>query len=325
MSFALAGTAFSDEISTKEPRWKQLSQAYGFIVAQQTSLELIEKKYPGLAKDVRGAWFSFSSTALGESIKGVEERLAKLLGSKWSKYKKDMIAQIDTLVGGQDFTRQQAVAFLQEVRQRARGGMPESILATLLSAHSRFSKNPGLELLTGWKQTFRTKGHPKAKGVDFSISFPLSWSKREGYRPNIIQFFQSDAGHGSITCILMVKNIPLPAGYNLSENELKEFFQSSELRHMVPEGGTFIDAKSIVLEGAPAGMLVFDQTVQRLDLTLTTRMTQFVTIQEKSMILIQFMIPKLPDSKESLDELQAKQRQNFGAIVNTLVLNDRYR
>ena len=203
--------------------------------------------------------------------------------------------------------------------------MPKPILATLLSAHPRFAKNPVLELLSGWKQTFRTKGHPKAKGVDLSISFPLSWSKREGYRPNIIQFFQSGAGHEPIMCALMVKNIPLPAGYELSEKELKEFFQPNELRHMFADGGTFIEAKSIVLEGAPAGMLVFDQTMQRLDITLTARITLFVTIRGKSMILVQFMIPKLPNSKESLDELQQKQLPVYRAIINTLVLNDKYR
>ena len=325
LTLALAGAASSGEISAKEPRWKQLSQAYGFVVAQQTSLELIEREFPDLAKDVKGAWFAFNSTALGESVKGVEAELARLLGQDWSKYNNDLTAQIDTLITGQDVTRQQAVAFLQEVRQRAIGELPESILATLLSAHTRFARNPGLELLEGWKQTFRTRGHPKAKGVDFSIAFPLSWSRREGNRPNVIQFFQSGAGHGPIMSSLMVRDIPLPAGYELSERELREFFHPNELRHMVPHGGEFIDARAISLEGAPAGILVSDQTIERLDMTVTTRMTQFVTIQEKSMIFFQFMINKLPDSNESLDELHKNQFPTYRAIVNTFVLNDSYR
>ena len=323
--FAFAGTAFSEEISTKESRWKQLSQAYGFVLGQQISLELIEQEFPDLAKDVRYAWFSFNSTALGESVKGVEEELSKMLGNRWSEYKKEMIAQMDMLIGEQDITRQQAVDFLQEVRQRSRGEMPESILATLLSAHSKFSKNPGLELSTGWKQTFRTKNHPKAKGVDFSISFPASWRKREGYRPNIIQFFESGAGYGPIMCSLMVKDIPLPDGYNLSERELKNFFHQNELKDLVPDGGMFIDAKTIVLEGAPAGMLISDQEMQRLDLTLSMRMTQFITIQEKSMIFIQFMVAKMPDSEESMDELQQKYLPIYRAIANTFVLNEKYK
>lgn len=322
---ALAGTAFSEEVSTKEPRLKQLSQAYGFVLGQQVSLELIEKKFPDLAKDVKDAWFAFNSTALGESVKGVEEELSRELGGTWPGYKKVMTAQLDSLIGGQELTRQQAVAFLQEVRQRAKGEVPESILAALLSAHPRFSENPALELSNGWKQTFRTKGHPKAKGVDFSISFPFSWSKQEGNRPNIIQFFRSGMGHGPAACDLMVKDIPLSAGYRPTEDELKEFFQPNELKGMVPDGGTFIDAKSIVLEGAPAGMLVSDHTTRRLDFKFRVRATQFITIQGESMIFIQFMVAKMPASKESLDELQQKYLPTYRTIVNTFVLNDKYK
>jgi len=319
LTFSLVGNVYGGEVSAKEPRWKQLSQAYGFVLGQQTSLELIEKKYPDLAKDTKSAWFAFNSTSLGESVKGVEKELSNLLGNKWPEYRKKMITQMETLVSGQDVTHEQAVAFLQEVHKRAKGEMPGSILAALLSAHPRFAENPGLELSRGWKQTFRTKGHPKAKGVDLSISFPASWSKREGYRPNIIQFFQSGAGHGPIMCSLMVKDLPLPAGYKPTENELKEFFQPNELKDMVPDGQRFIEAKSIVLEGAPAGMLVSDQTIQRLDLTLAMRMTQFITIHGRSMIFVQFMVAKTPDSKESLDDLQQKYLPTYRAIANTFV------
>jgi hypothetical protein len=321
----LAEGVLGEGMSTKEPRLKQLSQAYGFIIGQQASLEVIEQKFPNLAIDVKHAQFAFYSTALGDGAQGVKRELSILLGDKWLQYEKEISAQVKKLIEGQDLTRKQAIAFLEEVRERAKGKLPESILSTLLSAHPRFTENPGLELSAGWKQTFRTKGHPKAKGVDFSISFPASWSRREGYRPNIIQFFQSVVGHGPIMCNLMVKDIPLPAGYKPSNKEIKELFQPNELKDMVPEGGKFIDAKSIFLEGTPAGMLVSDQTVQRLDLTLEMRMTQFITIQEKSMIFIQFMVAKMDDSSESLDELQKKYLPTYKAIANTFILNDKYK
>ena len=171
--FAFAGTAFSEEMSTKESRWKQLSQAYGFVLGQQISLELIEQEFPNLAKDVRYAWFSFNSTALGESVKGVEEELSKMLGNWWSEYKKEMIAQMDMLIGEQDITRQQAVVFLQEVRQRSRGEMPESILATLLSAHSKFAKTPGWNCQPGGNKRFGQRITQRRKVLIFRFPFPL--------------------------------------------------------------------------------------------------------------------------------------------------------
>ena len=308
-----------------EPRRKQLSQAYGFICGQQASLELIRKKFPDLDKEVKQSWFAFNSSALGDSVKGVEAELSTELGEKWPEMKEKMATQMTETVGGQQFTREQATAFLADVKLRSKGELPESIRAALLSAHPRFANNSGLEISEGWKQTFRTKDHPKAKGVDFSLSLPASWSKREGSRPNIIQNFQSGAGHGPIMCSLMVKDMPLPAGYKPSPEELKEFFQPNELKDMIPDGGTFIDAKYIVLDGSPAGMLVSDETKQRLDISVTMRTTQFVTIQGASMIFIQFGVAKMPDSKESLDELQKRYLPTYQSIANTFVFNDKYK
>ena len=323
--FALAKTAVCEEFTIKEPRWKQVSQAHGFILVQQTAIKLIEEKFPDLEKDIKAARFAFNSTALGESIKGLEEELSEKLGDKWPDYKKAMAVKMDSFVSGRKITRQQAVDFLHEVRQRAKGAVPDSILATLLSAHPRFSKQPELEMSNGWKHTFRTKSHPKAKGVDFSISFPASWSKQEGLRPNVIQLFRSSAGHGLIMCNLLVKDLPLPAGYKLTAEELKEFFQPNELKGMIPDGGTFIDAKEMILEGLPAGMIIHDQIQERLELKLAMRMTQFVTVYESSMISIQFMVTEKPDSTDTLDDLQEHFLPTFRAIASTFVLNDLYK
>ena len=314
-----------DAVDTNKPRWKQLSQAYGFVLGQQASLELIEKKFPDLATETKEAMFAFYSTALGECVKGVETELSNELGEKWPEYKKMMSDQMSDHIGRQDLTSEQASKFLAEVRQRAKGNIPESIRMTLLSAHTRYSSNPGLEIADGWKQTFRTKGHAKAKGVDVSISLPASWSKREGNRPNIVQVFRSGAGHGPVMCNLMVKTLPLPEGYELTTAELNEFFQPTELKGMLPEGTEFIDAKEIALEGSPAGMMVFDQTQQRLDIRVAMRVTEFVVIHGDAMVFLQFMIADMPDSSASLDDLQKQYLPSFKMIANTYVWNDRYK
>jgi hypothetical protein len=323
--FSSVSFASGQDMTPKEPRWKQLSQAYGFICGQQASLELIGKKFPDLDKEVKQSWFAFNSSALGDSVKGVEAELSTDLGEKWPEMKEKIATQMTEMVRGQQFTREQATAFLADVKLRSKGELPESIRAVLLSAHPRYANNSGLEISEGWKQIFRTKDHPKAKGVDFSLSLPASWSKREGNRPNIIQFFQSKVGHGPIMCSIMIKTLPLPAGTVPSKDELKEFFQPNELKGMVPEGDKFIESKFIVLEGSPAGMLVSDATRQRMDFTLTTRMTQFITIQGASMIFIQFMVVKMPDLKESLDDLQKRYLPTYRAIANSFVYNDKYK
>jgi serine/threonine protein kinase len=313
-----------EDVNPKKTLAQELFNAHGFIVGQNFTLESIAKKFPDLANDVKISRLVFESSPLGGGADELDKILQQKVGEKWPETKEHMAKEISDLLVKQELTKNQAVDFVLEVRKRAKGNLQEETRSTLLSVNPKYQENPGLELNEGWKQTFRTKGHPKSKGVDFSLSFPSSWKKREGYRPNIIQVFQSGAGHGPILCNIMVKDLPLPAGYKMTQDDIKEFFQTNELKEMVPEGAIFVDAKSLFLEGAPAGMLVCDQIMQRLDVSLKIRSTQFITISNNVMIFIQFSLNQYPDSKESLDELQKKYLPTYREIANTLVINDKY-
>jgi len=311
-------------ITTQEPYWKQLMHAKGFVVGQQLALEEIENRFPSLGRQVREAWFAFHSTALGESVKAIDVELSGLLGEKWTSVEEELINQIASFVIDQEISHQQAVDFLVEIHDRARGEMPKTILATLLAINPRFIQSPEQEIYSGWKQTFRTKDHPKAKGVDFSVSFPASWSNREGQRPNIIQFFRSENGNGYLTGNLMVQNIPLPDGYTPDREEIEEMF-SEELDDMIPEGANLIESRQLVLEGLPTGLIIFDMIEKRMDVEVRMRATQFIIIHNASMIFIQFIVSDPGNTGRSLDELQVKNLPLFMAIANTLVLNDKYR
>jgi hypothetical protein len=229
------------------------------------------------------------------------------------------------MVKSENISKEQAVQFLEEVSQRAKGNLPDSIAATLLSANPRFSKNSELEMFEGWKQTFRTKAHPKAKGADISISFPRSWSSREGNRPNILQFYQSGAGHGDIMATILIKSLPLPENYKLTEADLKEIFQPSALKEMIPTGGSFVEAKRMVLDGNPAGFLVFDKIQSRLDFTIEMRSTQFLFVHDNNLITLQFMCSKPKESKHSLEEIFKQQLPTYRAVANTVVFDAQYK
>lgn len=307
----------AESFDTKDPRWKQLSQAYGFALAQQDSLERIEKKFPDLARDVKEAWLAYYSSALGESSKTVEKELIKETGEKWPEINKQMKIQLNDLNTQQEITHPQAVEFLNEVRERSKGQLPKTLLKTLLSSNPRYLKNPASELAEGWKQTFRTKGHTEAKGLDCSISIPASWSQKEGNRPDMIQVFQSGAGHGPVITIMMVMSIPPP---KLSKKEQKDFFTTSELKGTIPEGGKFILSKNIVLDGAPGAMVVYDLSQQGLDTTTKSRVTQFVTIHnDDKIILLQFAVNKIPDNSSTLDQIQKLHLPTFKLVASSLV------
>lgn len=52
---------------------------------------------------------------------------------------------------------------------------------------------------------YTSEGNPKAKGVNFSLSAPISWRQNEGDRPNIVQKWASQNGSGDMCMSVMVK------------------------------------------------------------------------------------------------------------------------
>jgi hypothetical protein len=106
--------------------------------------------------------------------------------------------------------------------------------------------DPAREFLDGHRATFSTMGHPKAKGVVFTIAYPLSWAAKEGERPNIVQRFISEHGHGLEMALILTKQLSLPADSVLTYQDLRELFDVGILRGMLPPGATYIGAKGHV-------------------------------------------------------------------------------
>jgi hypothetical protein len=296
-------------------------QAYGFVRGQQLSLERISQKFPDLSLQVKRVSLGFQSCALGEGFESLRSELAKSWGSQWGRISGELESQLATTVGRQTMSRDQCTAFIAEVENRARGIMDEKWRAALLSSNRRYAERPELEFAEGWRQTFTTRGHPKAKGVDLTVSLPASWQSREGARPNVIQAFDFQLERGHVGCSIMVKQLPQAP----TKEEAEAFFLPEEMKEMLPDGATFVEAKQMVLDGSPAGMLVLDQSIRRLDFAIQIRMTQFVTIQRDAMIFIQFATSGKEGDAKVGRELSAQFMPLFRLIANSLVLSDKYR
>ncbi len=271
------------DASSKEPRSKQLGAAYGFVLGQQASLELIEKKFPDLSRDVKASWFAFNSSALGESVKGVEAELSSQLGDKWPKYKKAMATQMKKMTEGQQVTKNQAIAFLGEVKLRAKGELPDSIRSTLLSANPRYSKHPSLEMAEGWKKVFPSKGHAKAKGLNIKIFYPSSWKQTEGTRPNILQKFQGANVRMDWSCLIRKLCQPLSTESSL-QAEKNELVSEEATKEFMPDGAKFISHKITKIDGEIAAMFEYEVTIERVGFSIGQKYLHF-TIPHNGIIL----------------------------------------
>jgi hypothetical protein len=307
----------------KPPLYSDLSQTYGYYRGQKLSIELIQKKFPSLSVSASHAQMAFD-LVFKSSYENIEKELRNLLRQQWPKYRRQMHQNLTSNVGSASISMTQARTFIRTVRLRAKGQIDPPILETLLTYNPEFQNNPAKEFLRGFKSTYRTKRHPKAKGVDFQIEYPKSWRAKEGNRPNVIQFFNSKNGRGLESILLMVKNISLPLGYKITERELDDFFSPQELKVMVPKGASFISAQPVVLDNQKGGMMIFDQTLQRVDQKVSIRNLHFITIYKNKMIFIQCMVAAKTGNQDDLKKQFRRLVPLFKLVANSFVIQSQY-
>lgn len=321
VAISLTSLVAEEGVTTREPKWKQVSQAYGFVVAQGYSLNRIITEYPDLAPAVRRVNFEFNSTGLGEGANALEAVLKEELGAEWPATKIKLDEQFLGIVEKMELTRETAEQGIEEVRQRAKGNMPESIRNTLLANCPAYVKSPGAELSAGWRQNFSTLKHPKSEGADITIGMPLSWRKRESTRDGIVQVFRSGAGHGPILCNIICKKVLEDADGDATPEDMKEFFTEAILKEMVPDDATFIEGRPMTIAGAVGGINIFDVTQEMLDVKMKMRSTTFIIIQKKQLIQVNFLIMGQFLKDMDFDEAQKAYFPTYRAIMSTLVRN----
>ena len=306
----------------EDPLYKDLSRTLGFVMGQRFTLNIIKTEYPNLALLVQVAESEFESS-FSNAEKNISYALQEMLEEEYPEFLETLEKQGSALISSQQFNQEVATNFIAEVELRARGEIPSPILETLLIY--QFIDWPMEEFTLGYNRVFRTKNHPKAKNVDFQVRYPISWRPEEGERPNIIQKFTSENGRGLEGFSLMVMDIPLPPDYTITEQDLDDFFVESELKGMVPEGGKFISAKPIVLDKHKGAMILCDSTVQRVDMTITTRILMFITIYEKKMIWINCFVSALPGEESELQERFNRFEPLFKMIANSFIIQEQYK
>lgn len=306
----------------KKPKYKRVSEAYGYLTGQEYSLDLIKKEFPQFEMSILKAKIAFNST-FGESKGGMKKYLAEYLGqNEFNDYEDKLLSEMKKILGNQSFTEEIATNFISEVESRAKGNIASTVLETLLSF--QFFDRPQDELTSGFTTKFKTKGHLKSKNTDWQIKVPKSWKAEEADRPNIIQKFTSDYGSGNQSIMLMVKEMQLPKGYKITKEELNDLFTEKEMKDMVPDGGEFISFTKITLDNNIGGMIEFELTKERLDFKIKIRMVQFMFIRENKMYTLQGTV-----SSEKVDtDLSLEMRKYlplYKLVANTIVVNSQYK
>ena len=205
--------------------------------------------------------------------------------------------------------------------------MKQSILilfwALILSSQT-YSQNPisdaAKEMLDGRATKFSTKGHPKSTDAVFTIKFPVSWVAKEGERPNIVQKFVDENGHGN--AMAMITTSAVPPEESLTKASINEALSSDSLKEMLPEGARLINAQTTKIENEPAGILEYSARMERVGQTLETQTLTLFFFQGRTMVGLQFWLGGQVDDSKELRRQFTAYRPLFNMIMNSIVFDD---
>ena len=300
---------------------QDLAKTFGFCYGQRLSLTQLRQMFPDLEPQIMLAEMQWKS-AFKEAEAGVEERLKAFGPEQWEDTRSKMIAQLEPVLKQQNSkaTREIAVKFVEVVQQRAKGVLDSPNREMLLASHPRFVKSPELEFATGYTGTFSSKGHSKAKGVELTVSYPLSWKQLEADRPNVVQKWTSDGGHGTDIFMVQIRRLPAVP----TPQESAEVFTESFANEMFEDGGKTLSYTTGRLEKLPLGIVHFTQTAKRLDFSVDTRGIFYYLIHEDAFIALQFMC-YTPGGAEAKEARIKQLEPLIRSIVNSLVLPTNYK
>jgi len=298
----------------------EMSQAYGFKIGQDYSLEIIEKKYPDLKPKIQIAKLKFEKS-FGNSISTIDSILSSK-GAEWLKIKQQLKDQVKSSVNLSGYNFEQLQDFVSSVESRANGDIPNPIIGTLLTFNTNYLKNPTYEFTDGFKYRFKSTGNLKAKNVDFHIDLPKSWLSKEGNRPNIVQKFVSQNGHGLVMALVLI--LELPGVSNISEEDIKELSQKEESKEMLPKNSQFINSGFIKIDGLPGIFQEYKISQTQIDNEVLMHTVNYNVYYRNKMISVQCSVSSTSDDEKNTDSVFNKYKELFKLIAGSLVVQSQW-
>jgi hypothetical protein len=167
---------------------------------------------------------------------------------------------------------------------------------------------------------FSTKGHPKSNGLNITVSYPNSWTAKEGEHPHIVQKFISPSSQGYEAVNIFIKALPA----TISTCEMAGLFTPTEMKDMIPDGAIFIDAKSTKIEGLPVGIMEFSLRQERAGITLDTQNITYMFAYGSNLFQLQCSVAGQSTTPDALAQHMEEFRPLFFLMANSIVLQDKW-
>lgn len=232
-----------------ELAYKQAARVYGFLYGQHRAAETLSRQYPQLAGQLSALEQQFAATYGWPEAKA-KAIVATLGNSAISDLHKKHLSKVDEAMTRQ-FTVQEATTFASELKGRLDGNIDPEVLRNILWL--KYASRPVAEMVDGRTVRYNSSNHPKAKGIEFSLSAPISWRQREGDRPNTVQQWTSQNGSGDMTFSVLVKSSQELRG--ITDKDVEDLVAQGGARDFLGPTDELVASEFVHIDGAPTVMI----------------------------------------------------------------------
>jgi len=174
-------------------------------------------------------------------------------------------------------------------------------------------------------QKFSTKDHPKAKGINISLEYPINWEAKEGERPNIVKKFSRALENGSsVICLVVIKDLPSQIKILSDEDIAKEMFSEEVIKSMFPGNSKLLEHIHTKYDGQQGALSSFATVGEQSGLQLYSVSLQHIFIYSKKIICIRCTVGGLLKNSREIEELYINYFPLFLQIGNSIVINDKW-
>lgn len=315
LASALLATPPAFGLNVTSSAVKGLSQAYGFLIGQDHTLQRISIKYPELIPlvDLSRARFA----AAFPDVKALEAHLRAALGPEnFDEFAKKTLETVRATLDRHPLAADTATDFLEQVQARARGEIEPPVLEYLLTV--KYASNPVREYTDGFRQRFSTDGSGKTRGIKLSLQLPRSWVAQDGERPHIVKKWTSEGGTGLEILTLDIRDAE---GYDPDRDEIDRFLRSGEVKQTVPPGGVHIASGPFTVERRPGYWIEMKVTHERVGVEMYQRIVMYQVFLRGRAIGIMCQAVGSPRDAAKIDESLKRIRPLCHQVVNSMVLH----
>jgi len=182
------------------------------------------------------------------------------------------------------------------------------------------------EFMGGKRATYTSGDNPKAKGVEVSFDYPVSWGGADGKRPNTLYQVTSESGKGLELCNLVIIDIPLPVGYTVTPQDVAELFEPLNLKDVIPSGTQLITGAKTTIDGQPAAWVHFVQEMDRAGIQLRMMWITYPVYIDKKLIIFSCSVGD--SASNPAEELQRRYKAYFPLfqqMANSIVIHSKWK